>query len=125
MQRERRKTRKVQNEAMSSYNGTLIDFIQNIFTVIKLSAEEFTNKRLIEKENKVLKELQINEDKTANINVLFKFFTSLVYIIVVIFCISMLKKGEDALPYLVFYISIIGKVADNLATSSKLFLEIL
>ena len=119
MQRERRKTRKVQNEAMSSYNGTLIDFIQNIFTVIKLSAEEFTNKRLIEKENKVLKELQINEDKTANINVLFKFFTSLVYIIVVIFCISMLKKGEDALPYLVFYISIIGKVADNLATSSK------
>jgi len=119
MQRERRKTKKVQNEAMSSYNGTLIDFIQNIFTVIKLNAENFTNKRLIEKENKVLKELQINEDKTANINVIFKFFTYLVYVIVVIFCILMLNNGEDALPYLVFYISIIGNVANSLATCSK------
>ena len=64
MQRARRKTKKVQNEAMSSYNGTLIDFIQNIFTVIKLNAEDFINKRLVEQENRVLRELQINEDKT-------------------------------------------------------------
>ena len=35
MQRERRKTMRTQKEAMSSYNGTLIDFIQNILTVIK------------------------------------------------------------------------------------------
>ena len=119
MQRQRRKTKKVQNEAMSSYNGTLIDFIQNIFTVIKLNAEVFTNKRLIEKENKVLKELQLNEDKTADINVVFNFFTSLVYIVVVIFCILMLKNGKDPLSYLVFYISIISKVANNLATCSK------
>ena len=119
MQRARRKTKKVQNEAMSSYNGTLIDFIQNIFTVIKLNAEDFTNKRLVEKENRVLRELQINEDKTANINVIFKFFTYLVYIIVVIFCIIMLNNGQDALPYLVFYISVIGRVSDNLATCSK------
>ena len=31
----------------------------------------------------------------------------------------MLKQGEDALPYLVFYISVIGRVADNLGTCSK------
>lgn len=119
MQSARRKTQKVQTEAMASYNGTLIDFIQNIFTVIKLNAEDFTNKRLVDKENKFLKILQINEDKTANINVMFKFFTSLVYIVVVVFCMIMLNNGEDALPYLVFYISIIGKVADSLATCSK------
>lgn len=119
MQRARRKTRKIQNEAMSSYNGTLIDFIQNIFTVIKLNAEEFTNKTLVEKENKVLKELQINEDKTANINIVFKFFVALVNIVVVIFCLIMQKKGQDSLPYLVFYISIISKVSTSLATSSK------
>jgi len=119
MQRERRKTKKIQNEAMSSYNGTLIDFIQNIFTVIKLNAENFTNKRLVEKEEKVLKELQINEDKTANINIVFKFFSALVHIVVVIFCIIMQKQGEDSLPYLIFYISIISKVATSLATSSK------
>ncbi|MBE6150127.1 MAG: ABC transporter ATP-binding protein [Firmicutes bacterium] len=119
MQRARRKTRKAESIAMSSYNGALIDFIQNIFTVIKLNAEDFTNKRLVDKENKVLKELQINENKTANIHVVFNFFTYLVYIIVVIFCIIMAKNGEDALPYLVFYMSIIGSVADNLGTCSK------
>ena len=31
----------------------------------------------------------------------------------------MLKQGEDALPYLVFYVSVIGRVADNLGTCSK------
>ena len=78
MQRERQKARKSMNEARSNYNGTLIDFIQNIFTVIKLSAEKFSNEKL-----------------------------------------NMLKQGEDALPYLVFYISVIGRVADSLGTCSK------
>lgn len=119
MQRNRQKAKKIMNETRAAYNGTLIDFIQNIFTVIKLNAEDFTNRRLIEKEDIFLKELQVNENKTANINVVFKFFTYLIYIIVVIFCIMMLSNGDDPLPYLVFYISIIGKVADSLATCSK------
>ena len=119
MQQERQKARKRMNEARSSYNGTLIDFIQNIFTVIKLNAEKFSNAKLVEKENIFLKELQVNENKTANIHVVFNSFTYLVYIIVIIFCFSMLKQGKDALPYLVFYISVIGRVADNLGTCSK------
>ncbi len=119
MQRERQKARKIMNEARANYNGTLIDFIQNIFTVIKLNAEKFSNDKLVEKENVFLKELQINENKTANIHVVFNTFTYLVYIIVIIFCLAMLNQGEDALPYLVFYISVIGRVADNLGTCSK------
>ena len=119
MQRERQKAKKSMNEARSNYNGTLIDFIQNIFTVIKLNAEKFSNEKLVEKENVFLKELQINENKTANIHVVFNTFTYLVYIIVIIFCLAMLKQGEDALPYLVFYVSVIGRVADNLGTCSK------
>lgn len=119
MQRERQKARKIMNEARANYNGTLIDFIQNIFTVIKLNAEKFSNDKLVEKENVFLKELQINENKTANIHVVFNSFTYLVYIIVIIFCLAMLNQGEDALPYLVFYISVIGRVADNLGTCSK------
>lgn len=119
MQRERQKSRKLMNEARAKYNGTLIDFIQNIFTVIKLNAEKFSNEKLIEKENIFLDELQVNENKTANIHVVFNTFTYLVYIVVIIFCLSMLKRGEDALPYLVFYISVIGRVADNLGTCSK------
>ena len=119
MQKERQLARKEMTEARANYNGTLIDFIQNIFTVIKLNAEKFTNDKLVEKENRFLKELQINENKTANIHVVFNTFTYIIYIIVIIFCLIMLKQGQDALPYLVFYISIIGKVADNLATCSK------
>ena len=119
MQKERQKARKSMNEARSNYNGTLVDFIQNIFTVIKLNAEKFSNKKLEEKENLFLKELQVNENKTANIHVVFNTFTYIVYIIVIIFCLEMLKRGEDALPYLVFYISVIGRVADSLGTCSK------
>lgn len=119
MQKKRQDTKNKKSKSNASYNGTLIDFIQNIFTVIKLNAEEFTNDRLIEKEKIFLKDLQKHENKTANIYVVFNFFTNLVYIVVIIFCIQMLKNGEDALPYLVFYISIIGKVATNLSTYSK------
>ena len=119
MQRERQKARKNMIEARANYNGTLIDFIQNISTVIKLNAEKFSNNKLIEKEEVFLTELQINENKTANIHVVFNTFTYLVYIIVIIFCLLLLKQGEDALPYLVFYISVIGRVADNLGTCSK------
>ncbi len=107
------------NEARASYNGTLIDFIQNIFTVIKLNAEKFTNKVLQKKADIFLKKLQINEDKTANIKVTFDFFTYSLYIVIVISAISLIKNGNDALPYLLFYISIIGKVTDKLESSSK------
>lgn len=119
MQKERQITKKKMSESKAEYNGTLIDFIQNIFTVIELNAEKFTNKRLIEKENIFLKDLQKHENKTANIHVVFNFFTNSVYIVVIIFCILMLKNGEDALPYLIFYISIIGKVTTSLGTYSK------
>lgn len=119
MQIERQKEKKAMNEARSVYNGTLIDFIQNIFTVIKLNAEKFTNQKLIEKENIFLKELQVNENKTANIHMVFNMFSYSVYIIVIIFCIQMLKNGQDALPYLVFYIGVVGRVTNNLATCSK------
>ena len=47
MQKERQITKKKMSESKAEYNGTLIDFIQNIFTVIELTAEKFTNKRII------------------------------------------------------------------------------
>ena len=107
------------NEARAGYNGTLIDFIQNIFTVIKLNAEEFTNKVLNKKTDIFLKKLQVNEDKTANIKVTSDFFTYSLYIVIIFSAISLVKNGNDALPYLLFYISIIGKVTDKLESSSK------
>lgn len=107
------------NESRASYNGTLIDFIQNIFTVFKLSAEEFSNKLLKKKTKQFLSDLQENEDKVANIAVVFDFFTNSLYIIIIILAIINIRSGKDVLPMLLFYISIIGKVIDKLESSSK------
>lgn len=63
--------------------------------------------------------MQVNEDKTANIRVTFDFFTNLVYIVIIILAIITTNSGEDALPYLLFYISIIGKVTSKLEKSSQ------
>ena len=92
MQRNRRRHRKQMAISKASYNGTLIDFIQNIFTVIKLSAEKFTNDRLNEKKKLFLKDLQVVENKTANIHLVFNSFTYLVYIVMILFCIKLLKE---------------------------------
>ena len=56
MQRKRNQARGEMNEARSRYNGTLIDFIQNIFTVIKLNAEKFTNDELVKKVSHIFTE---------------------------------------------------------------------
>ena len=119
LQRKREPLRGIMFKKMSSYNGSLVDFIQNISTVVKLNAENFTNEKLVVKEQDFLQSLQKTEDMTAVINALFKLLTNSIYIFVIIFCIRMLKNGEDALPYLLFYISVIGRVSDNLATCSK------
>ena len=107
------------NESRASYNGTLVDFIQNIFTVFKLSAEEFSNKLLRHKTKIFLSDLQENEDRVANIAVIFNLFTNSLYIIIIILAIINLKNGKDVLPMLLFYISIIGKVIDKLESSSQ------
>lgn len=119
MQQNKKKYSKKMNETRAGYNGALIDFIQNIFTVLKLNAEDFTNKILEKKTKLFLKDLQVNEDKTANIRVTFDFFTNLVYIVIIVLAIITTNNGEDALPYLLFYISIIGKVTSKLEKSSQ------
>lgn len=119
MQQNKKKYSKKMNETRAGYNGALIDFIQNIFTVLKLNAEDFTNKILEKKTKLFLRDLQVNEDKTANIRVTFDFFTNLVYIVIIVLAIITTNNGEDALPYLLFYISIIGKVTSKLEKSSQ------
>ena len=84
MQRERRKTKKIQNEAMSSYNGTLIDFIQNIVTVRKLNIDKFCEDKLQEKGSIYMKAVKKNEVKRSNTNVVSGSMIGLLYITVLV-----------------------------------------
>ena len=119
MQKNKKKYSKVLSEARSNYDGLLIDFIANIFTVIKLDASRFTKKKLDEKEKVLLGALQQNEDAAANMRTAFSFLTNLIYILIIVMSIFSLQSGNDPLPFLLFYISILGKVIGQLESCSK------
>ena len=60
------------------------DFIQNIFTVIRLRVDKFTSKKLEEKLDNFIRKMQIDDDKKANEKTIFTLLTNLLYIIVII-----------------------------------------
>jgi len=103
----------------ASYYATLVDFIQNIFSVIKLDAKEFSNKVIGKKTDVFFDDLQDLENQSAKVYVTFDFFINLIYIFIIVVSLITIKNGGDALPYLVFYISIIGKISSQLSTCSK------
>ena len=107
------------NKATNSYGATLIDFIQNIFTVIKLDVKEFSNKVIKRKRDKFIDDLQAVENQSAKVYTTFDFFIDLIYIFVIVVSLITIKNGSDPLPYLVFYISIIGKVSTELSKFSS------
>ena len=119
MQKNKKKYSKILGEARSNYDGLLIDFIANIFTVIKLDASCFTKNKLEEKEKVLLNSLQKNEDAAANMRTTFSFLTNLIYILIIVMAIISLQNGNDPLPFLLFYISILGKVISELESCSK------
>lgn len=106
-------------KSRSSYYAALFDFIQNILTVIKLNALEFTNKVLKKKTDVFFEDLQDLENQSAKVYVTFDFFINLIYIFIIIASLITIHNGGDALPYLVFYVSIIGKIATELTTCSR------
>lgn len=107
------------NKSKSSYYATLIDFIQNIFTVIKLDVKEFSNKKIKEKNDIFLYDLQALEIQSAKVYVTFDFFINLIYLFIIFISLIIVLNGGDALPYLVFFVSIIGKISDKISTCSK------
>lgn len=102
------------NEAESKYQATFIDFIQNIIAVRKLNIEKFCNKKISDNSENYLKVKKINERKRSNTNFVFTGLMDLLYLVVLISTIIMVYNGEDGLPYLLFYMSAIGKLYYNL-----------
>lgn len=107
------------NKSGSKYEATFIDFIQNIFTVIKLDIKEFSNSVIKKRRGKFLNDLQNLENQSAKMYTTFDFFIDLIYIVIIICSLITIKNGEDPLSYLIFYISIIGKVSTELSKFSS------
>ena len=97
-----------------------MDFIQNIITVKKLNIENFCENKITKKYEDYYEKNKINTIKRANANSVFSGLMNLLYIVVLISTIKMVKNGQDGLPYLLFYMSALGKVYPNLNGIVKL-----
>lgn len=108
------------NEAESRYNATFIDFIQNLIAVRKLNIGKFCERKINENSAEYLKATKINERKRSNTNGVFTGLMNLLYLVVLISTIIIVTNGEDGLPYLLFYMSALGKLYSNLNSLVRL-----
>ena len=108
------------NEAESRYNATFIDFIQDIIAVRKLNIGDFCNKKINENSDEYLKATKLNERKRSNTNGVFTGLMDLLYLVILISTIIIVKNGQDGLPYLLFYMSALGKLYSNLNSLVRL-----
>ena len=120
MIKNKQKYQKKVNEAESKYNATFIDFIQNIIAVRKLNISKFCNDKITKDSEEYLKVTKINEIKRSNANGVFTGLMDVLYLVVIISTIIMVSNGEDGLPYLLFYLSAIGKLYSNLNSLVRL-----
>ena len=120
MIKNKQKCQKKVNEAESKYNATFIDFIQNIIAVRKLNISKFCNDKITENSEEYLKVTKLNEKKRSMANGVFTSLMDCLLLVVIISTIIMVSNGEDGLPYLLFYLSTIGKLYANLNSLVRL-----
>ena len=114
MMKNKQKFDKEVRNKKSKYNATLIDFIQNIVAVRKLNIGKFCYRKIDENSKEYLKATKVNEVKRSNMNAVFTILMDMLYMVVLLSTIAMVKNGEDGLPYLLFYITALGKIYSNL-----------
>lgn len=114
------KYQKQSNEAASKYNAKFVDFIQNIIAVRKLNIGEFCEDKITENSNEYLKATKISERKRSSSNGVFTGLMDLLYLVILIVAIMMTSNGEDALPYILFFITALGKLYSNLNSLVRL-----
>ena len=69
---------------------------------------------------KYLKATKLNERKRSSTNGVFTGLMDLLYLVILIVAIMMTKNGEDALPYILFFITALGKLYSNLNSLVRL-----
>ncbi len=114
------KYQKKANEASSKYNAKFIDFIQNIIAVRKLNIGEFCEDKITENSNEYLKTTKVSERKRSSSNGVFTGLMDLLYLVILIVAIMMTANGEDALPYILFFITALGKLYSSLNSLVRL-----
>lgn len=120
MMKNRQKYDKATRKEHSNYMATFIDFVQNITTVKKLGISSFCNEKIDNKVETYVDSLKISENKKQITNTIFHFFMNCLYIIVFISTLFMVKQGKDALPYLLFYTTILGSLYSRINGFVKL-----
>ncbi len=120
MIRNMQKYQKKVNDASSKYNAKFIDFIQNILTVRKLNIGDFCENKITENSNEYLKATKVNERKRSAANSVFTGLMDLLYFVILVVAIVMTSNGEDALPYILFFITALGKLYSNLNSLVRL-----
>ena len=119
--KDKKVTQKAATEAMSKYNATFVDFVQNIVAVKKLNIVGFGNRKLDEYSEKYLVATKADEVKRSNANFAFTGLMNLLYVAVFVSTVFMVKNGRDGLPYLLFYMTALGKLYGNLNSLVRLF----
>lgn len=103
----------------SKYKGTLIDFIYNLKTLIKLNKINFANK-LLKKSKKEVIEVKSKElQRQALIESIFDFLIDFLYIFLLIFALKELNNGIEVMSFLMFFITIMDKVSTTLKDCAK------
>ena len=110
MLKDTQKYEKDENDAESRYNGTLIDFIQNIITVKKLNIGRYCENKIDKSSNEYLDKSKKNLKKRVRANGVYTSLMNLLYLVVLISVIITIKQGKDGLPFLLFYMSVLGKI---------------
>lgn len=114
MVKKRQPVQKKFREKNALYSGVLIDFIQNISTVKKFKTINFCKSKLDKIGTEAIKYLRIKEIMFANNLTVFNLLIYSAYFIVLFNSLLMIRKGQDALPYIVFYTTIMNNVKNSL-----------
>ena len=119
MTKNRQKYDKKSREEYSKYTGTLIDFVQNLNTIKKLDLKKFCNDKIDEKVAIYNKSKKVNEIKRANQNIVFHVFMRTLYIILILSTVSIANKNIDALPYLLFYMTLFETMYSRVSSMAR------
>lgn len=119
MMRNRQKYDKESRNKYSRYVAIFVDFVQNLGTIKKLNLKNFCNEKMEEKAKEYNKSKRINEVKRANQNISFHIFMRVLYIVLILSTIINIKSGMDALPYLLFYVTLFETLYSKVSAMAR------
>ncbi len=111
------------NDSYAKYNSTYVDFLQNIKTVKRLSANKYANCKNEDSFKRVIPKLyRVNLFYSLRSNGI-TFCVYLMYAVILINLYFKMKCGEDILSYLLFYATMFSGLTAELKDLSRLFMH--